>query len=99
MRLLLVEDEPDAARVLAKGLRERAYAVDVVGDGESACYQAEIADYDAIVLDVLLPGQDGFSVCRQLRRAGATVPILMLTARDAVEARIEGLDSGADDYL
>jgi two-component system copper resistance phosphate regulon response regulator CusR len=99
MRILLVEDEPDAARMVAKGLRERAYAVDVVADGEAACYQAEIADYDAIVLDVLLPKQDGLSVCRQLRLAGAPVPILMLTARDSVESRIEGLDSGADDYL
>ena len=99
MRILLVEDEPDAARMVAKGLREAAYAVDVVGDGESACYQAAIADYDAIVLDVMLPGKDGLAVCRSLRREGRSVPILMLTARDAVEARIEGLDSGADDYL
>ena len=99
MRILLVEDEPDAARMLAKGLREESYAVDVVGDGESACYQAQIADYDAIVLDVLLPRQDGLTVCRSLRRDGQSVPILMLTARDAVEARIAGLDSGADDYL
>jgi two-component system copper resistance phosphate regulon response regulator CusR len=99
MRILLVEDEPDAARVLAKGLREQAYAVDVVGDGEAACYQATIADYDAIVLDVLLPLKDGLAVCRELRRDGAATPILMLTARDSVEARIEGLDSGADDYL
>jgi PleD family two-component response regulator len=82
MRILLVEDEPDAARVLAKGLREQAYAVDVVGDGEAACFQAETSDYDAIVLDLLLPGRDGLSVCRQLRRGGAPVPILMLTARD-----------------
>jgi DNA-binding response OmpR family regulator len=99
MRILLVEDEPDAARVLAKGLRERAYAVDVVADGETACFQAEVADYDAIVLDILLPRRDGLSVCRELRQHGASVPILMLTARDSVEARIEGLDSGADDYL
>jgi two-component system copper resistance phosphate regulon response regulator CusR len=99
MRILLVEDEPDAARALAKGLREQAYAVDVVGDGEAACYQTAISDYDAIVLDVLLPLKDGLSVCRQLRHEGAAVPILMLTARDSVEARIEGLDSGADDYL
>jgi CheY-like chemotaxis protein len=99
VRILLVEDEPDAARMLAKGLREESYAVDVVGDGESACYQAQIADYDAIVLDVLLPRQDGLTVCRSLRRDGQSVPILMLTARDAVEARIAGLDSGADDYL
>jgi two-component system, OmpR family, copper resistance phosphate regulon response regulator CusR len=70
-----------------------------VGDGESACFQASVADYDAIVLDVLLPRQDGFAVCRSLRGAGQSVPILMLTARDGVESRIEGLDCGADDYL
>jgi len=99
VRILLVEDEPDAARMVAKGLREQAYAVDVAADGEAACYQASIADYDAIVLDVLLPRKDGLEVCRELRREGAAVPILMLTARDAVEARIAGLDSGADDYL
>jgi len=99
MRILLVEDEPDAARMVAKGLREHAYAVDVVADGVAACYQAAIADYDAIVLDVLLPLRDGLEVCRHLRKEGATVPILMLTARDAVDARIAGLDSGADDYL
>ena len=99
MRILLVEDEPDAARMVAKGLREQAYAVDVVGDGEAACYQASIADYDAIILDVLLPLKNGFEVCRQLRREGASLPILMLTARDSVEARIAGLDGGADDYL
>jgi DNA-binding response OmpR family regulator len=97
MRILLVEDEPDAARMVAKGLHEQAYAVDVVGDGEAACYQAQIADYDAIVLDMLLPLKNGLEVCRQLRREGASVPILMLTARDSVEARIAGLDGGADD--
>jgi len=99
MRILLVEDEPDAARMVAKGLREEAYAVDAVADGEAACYQAAVADYDAIVLDVLLPVKDGLEVCRQLRKEGVAVPILMLTARDAVDARIAGLDSGADDYL
>src|SRR5262245_12940341 len=99
MRILLVEDEPDAARMIAKGLREQAYAVDVAADGESACFQAAVSDYDAIVLDVLLPKQDGFAVCRSLRAAGQSAPILMLTARDGVESRIEGLDSGADDYL
>ena len=99
MRVLLVEDEPDAARMVAKGLREQAYAVDVVVDGEAACYQALIADYDAVVLDVLLPLKGGLEVCRELRREGFSAPILMLTARDAVEARIAGLDSGADDYL
>ena len=99
MRILLAEDEPDAARMLAKGLREQAFAVDVVGDGQRACEQAEIVDYDALILDVMLPLRSGISVCRSLRSAGRTTPILMLTARDAVECRVEGLDSGADDYL
>jgi DNA-binding response OmpR family regulator len=99
MRILLVEDEPRAAQMLAKGLREEAYAVDVVGDGRSAVYQAAITEYDAIVLDVVLPLKDGLAVCREIRREGSLVPVLMLTARDAVEARIAGLDSGADDYI
>ena len=99
MRILLVEDEPRAAQMLAKGLREQAYAVDVVGDGKRAVYQAAITEYDAIVLDVVLPLQDGLAVCRAIRQEGSAVPVLMLTARDAVEARIAGLDSGADDYL
>ena len=99
MRILLVEDEPRAAQMLAKGLREAAYAVDIVGDGRSAVYQASITDYDAIILDVMLPHQDGLTVCREIRREGSLVPVLMLTARDAVEARVAGLDSGADDYL
>jgi len=99
MRILLVEDEPSAARVLAKGLREQAYAVDVAGDGETASFQAATTDYDALILDVMLPRGDGLTVCRSIREAGNAVPILMLTARDAVEARIAGLDCGADDYL
>jgi two-component system copper resistance phosphate regulon response regulator CusR len=99
MRILLVEDEPDAARMLAKGLREQTFAVDVAADGESALEQAELNDYDLVILDVLLPGKDGFEVCREMRAAGSATPILMLTARDAVEDRIEGLDTGADDYL
>jgi two-component system copper resistance phosphate regulon response regulator CusR len=99
MRILLVEDEPRAAQVLAKGLREQAYAVDVARDGERAIYAAALASFDAVILDVGLPRLDGFAVCRQLRDNGSDVPVLMLTARDAVEARIEGLDSGADDYL
>ena len=99
MRILLVEDEPSAATMLAKGLREEAYAVDVAGDGETASAQAFVNDYDLIVLDIVLPGKDGFKVCRELRANGLTVPVLMLTARDAVEDRVEGLDSGADDYL
>jgi DNA-binding response OmpR family regulator len=99
VRLLLVEDEPQAALMLAKGLREQSYAVDVAADGEDAVYQAAISDYDAIILDVTLPLLDGLAVCRQIRQDGLHTPILMLTARDAVEARIAGLDSGADDYL
>ena len=99
MRILLVEDEPDAARMLAKGLREHTYAVDIAPDGETALEQAYINDYDLIILDVMLPRRDGFEVCRQLRTSGTKVPIMMLTARDAVENRIEGLDAGADDYL
>jgi DNA-binding response OmpR family regulator len=99
VRVLLVEDEPSAAHVLAKGLREQAYAVDVAGDGETAIFQVGTTDYDAVILDVMLPVKDGFAVCRAIRDSGCTVPILMLTARDAVDARIQGLDSGADDYL
>jgi len=99
VRILLVEDEPSAAEILAKGLREQTYAVDVAPDGETALEQAYINDYDLIILDVMLPHKDGFEVCRHLREYGSTIPILMLTARDSVEDRIEGLDTGADDYL
>jgi DNA-binding response OmpR family regulator len=99
MRVLLVEDEPHAAQVIAKGLREQAYAVDLAADGEKALFQVETTDYDALILDVMLPKIDGFAVCRSIRDAGNAVPILMLTARDSVESRIEGLDCGADDYL
>jgi len=99
MRVLLVEDEPSAARFIAKGLREAAYAVDVAVDGAAAGEQIHQYDYDAVVLDVMLPGRDGLSVCRELRASGSSVPVLMLTARDAVEARVQGLDAGADDYL
>ena len=99
MRVLLVEDEPSAAVVLAKGLREHAYAVDIVGDGPAAIVQAGTNDYDVVILDVMLPQADGFQVCRVLRRSGYTVPIVIVTARDAIDARIEGLDAGADDYL
>jgi DNA-binding response OmpR family regulator len=99
MRVLLVEDEPSAAHLLAKGLREQAYAVDVADDGDAALFQMATVDYDAVILDVMLPRQDGFTVCRTIRDSGCAVPILMVTARDAVDARIEGLDCGADDYL
>ena len=99
MRILVVEDEPAAAAVLAKGLREHAYAVDLAGDGRRALALASINDYDLILLDVLLPHVDGLAVCRTLRRHGTSVPILMLTARGEPDARVEGLDAGADDYL
>jgi DNA-binding response OmpR family regulator len=99
MRLLLVEDDARIARFVAKGLREQAYAVDVAGTGDDALYQAAINSYDLVILDVMIPGRDGFAVCRELRKTGQRMPILMLTARDAVEDRITGLDHGADDYL
>lgn len=99
MRVLLVEDEPHAAQMLAKGLREQAYAVDVAIDGRAALDQAAQADYDALILDLMLPAIDGLTVCRRIRASGNTVPILVVTARDAVDARIAGLDCGADDYL
>jgi DNA-binding response OmpR family regulator len=99
MRLLLVEDDTRIARFIAKGLREQSYALDVVGSGEEALYQAAINTYDLAILDVMIPAPDGFAVCRELRKSGQRMPILMLTARDAVEDRITGLDSGADDYL
>jgi two-component system copper resistance phosphate regulon response regulator CusR len=99
MRILLVEDEPDAALLIAKGLREQAFAVDIAVDGEHGARQADETNYDAIILDVMLPRRDGLSVCRQIRARGALTPILLLTALDAVDARIQGLDNGADDYL
>ena len=99
MRILLVEDQSEAAQVLAKGLREHSYAVDIARDGESALYQTSINDYDLILLDVMLPGRNGIEVCQSLRVGGSAVPVLMLTARDAVHDRVQGLDAGADDYL
>jgi DNA-binding response OmpR family regulator len=85
--------------LIAKGLREQSFAVDVSADGEHAAHQAYETNYDAIILDVMLPKRDGLTVCRQIRARGAVTPILLLTALDAVEARIAGLDSGADDHL
>ena len=99
MRLLVVEDEMKMARLLERGLREEGHAVDVTGTGEDALWMARAAPYDAIVLDVMLPGMDGFSTCRELRARNVWTPVLMLTARDAIEDRIAGLDTGADDYL
>ncbi|HYL64945.1 MAG TPA: response regulator transcription factor [Candidatus Methylomirabilis sp.] len=99
MRILLVEDDPGVRRFVVKGLREQAYAVDTATNGGEALYQADINEYDLIILDVMIPPPDGFEVCRRLREAGKRMPILMLTARDAVEDRVSGLDRGADDYL
>ena len=99
MRLLLVEDDAKLARAVSRGLRHEGFAVDEAADGEQALLEAAVWDYDAIVLDVLLPGRDGFEVCRALRARGCWAPVLMLTARGRVADRIGGLDAGADDYL
>ena len=99
MRMLVVEDERRITAFIKRGLEEEQYAVDVAYDGEEALDWAAVVDYDLIVLDVLLPKKDGIEVCRELRAQGNKVPILMLTARDAIEDRVRGLDSGADDYL
>ena len=99
MRLLVVEDDPQLGATLARGLRERAYAVDLVTDGDDAVHHAALNEYDAVVLDYMLPGRDGIAVANALRMRGLQLPILMLTARDAVSDRVAGLDAGADDYL
>jgi DNA-binding response OmpR family regulator len=99
LRILLVEDEPAAAQMLAKGLREHGYAVDFAADGEEGLEKIYVNRYDLVILDVVLPRKDGFAVCRELRSAGSSVPVFMLTARDGVEDRIAGLNLGADDYL
>jgi DNA-binding response OmpR family regulator len=99
MRILVVEDDPNLARLIARGLREETYAVDLCDNGKSAITQAVINTYDAIVLDVMLPGTDGLTVVRTLRTRDVRTPVLMLTSRDAVHDRILGLDAGADDYL
>jgi DNA-binding response OmpR family regulator len=99
MRVLVVEDQPKMRHLLCRGLEEGGYAVDAVSDGESALHQATEGVYDAIVLDVMLPGIDGFEVLRRLREAERWTPVLMLTARDSVSDRVRGLDAGADDYL
>ena len=99
VRVLLVEDDAVLANLVATGLRAESYAVDIAADGDDAVYQAAITPYDAIILDILLPKRDGFSVCAEVRRRGSSARILMLTARDGVRDRIDGLDAGADDYL
>jgi two-component system OmpR family response regulator len=99
VRVLIVEDQAKLAALLARGLREEGHAADIAERGEDAAWMALAARYDAIVLDIMLPGIDGFETCRQLRQRGVWTPVLMLTARDAVGDRVVGLDAGADDYL
>jgi two-component system, OmpR family, response regulator len=99
MRVLIVEDEAKLANLLRRGLAKEGIAADVLGNGEDALWRATATEYDAIVLDVMLPGMDGIEVCRRLRADGVAAPILMLTARDSVSDRVAGLDRGADDYL
>jgi len=99
MRVLIVEDQPKLAALLARGLREEGHAADIAARGEDALWMAPAASYDAVVLDIMLPGIDGFETCRRLRQNEVWTPVLMLTARDAVGDRVTGLDAGADDYL
>ena len=99
MRILLAEDEPQLAGFISKSLREQSYAVDIAPDGAQAQYLAEINAYDLLILDVMLPVKSGMAVCRQLRDQGFRAPILMLTALDAPEQTVKGLNSGADDYM
>src|SRR3954463_11187674 len=99
MRLLVAEDDLKLARALDRGLRRAGYGVDVAHDGDAALLNARVYDYDAVVLDVMLPARDGFEVCRALRDERRWTPVLLLTARDQVADRIHGLDAGADDYL
>jgi DNA-binding response OmpR family regulator len=99
MRLLVAEDHPTLARSVANGLRDEGYAVDLTFDGEEALHMASVNPYDGIVLDINLPQRDGFSIIQSLRRKGSKTPVLCLTARDAVDDRVKGLDLGADDYL
>src|SRR3990172_5055710 len=99
MRILIVEDEPKTAAYLHKGLSEHAFVVDVANRGNDGLRLAMTEDYDLIVLDIMLPERDGWSILAEMRRVGMPTPVLVLTARDAVEDRVKGLDLGADDYL
>lgn len=99
MRILIVEDEKDLASAIAKGLRKKGYAADVVYDGEEALFMTDVNDYDLVILDLNLPKVDGIEVCRNIRASGSPTGILMLTARSGLDDRIKGLDYGADDYL
>jgi heavy metal response regulator len=99
MRILIAEDDRKVAGFLKKGLKEEQYAVDVCYDGEEALFQAQVNQYDLIILDVMLPQKNGFSICKEIRNEGNLTPILMLTARDQLEDKVKGLQEGADDYL
>jgi two-component system OmpR family response regulator len=99
MRILVVEDELKMAGLLRRGLQEEGHAVDLARTGDDALWMARATEYDAVVLDLMLPGLDGLEVCRRLRDGGVWAPVLMLTARDGVDDRVAGLDAGADDYL
>ena len=99
MRILVVEDDKKVAAFLQKGLREEQYAVDVCRDGKDAAYEAQVHPYDVIILDIMLPGKDGFTICKELRENNVLTPILMLTAKDSLEDKVIGLSEGADDYL
>jgi len=99
MRILVVEDDRKVGGFLERGLREEQYAVDLCRDGEEAIYLASVNTYDVIILDIMLPGKDGFAVCRELRKEKILTPILMLTAKDTLEDKVSGLSEGADDYL
>ncbi len=99
MRILVVEDENRMATLIQQGLEEEAHAVDVVGNGGEVLHWIQSTNYDVVLLDIMLPEKDGITVCRELRAAGYTMPVLMLTARDTLTDKVKGLDSGADDYL
>jgi two-component system copper resistance phosphate regulon response regulator CusR len=99
MKILLVEDDANTVLYLQKGLAENGFVVDVANGGETALHLASTADYDLVILDVMLPGHDGWAVLKELRRIGKQMPVVFLTARDAVEDRVKGLEAGADDYL
>ncbi len=99
MRILLVEDEERIASFVARGLKEARYVVDVASDGEKGLFLAEVNDYDLLILDIMLPGKDGITICRELRSKGSNLPILMLSAKDTTDDKVRGLNFGADDYL
>ena len=99
MRILVVEDDKKVGRFLEKGLQEEQYAVDICRDGADALYFAQTNTYDVIILDIMLPGKDGFKICREMRENSILTPVIMLTAKDTVEDKISGLSEGADDYL